>query len=114
MIYTAPSDMFLMRADPLRVQGQVGGVWALEIETFLGPVKCHGALRRMPYIGAQKVEKRKGTKEETEWKDLKKTSAGILEQSMGARNRVGTKLPHRVASLARPVRQPYCNLVLAP
>jgi hypothetical protein len=27
--------MFLMRADPLR--GQVGGGWALEIETFLGP-----------------------------------------------------------------------------
>ncbi len=27
--------MFLMRADPLR--GEVGGGWALEIETFLGP-----------------------------------------------------------------------------
>jgi hypothetical protein len=34
MIYTAPYVMFLMRADPLR--GQVGGGWALEIETFLG------------------------------------------------------------------------------
>ncbi len=30
-----PYEMFLMRADPLR--GQVGGGWALEIETFLGP-----------------------------------------------------------------------------
>jgi hypothetical protein len=28
MIHTAPSVMFLMRADPLR--GQVGGGWALE------------------------------------------------------------------------------------
>ncbi len=27
--------MFLIRADPLRAQ--VGGGWALEIETFLGP-----------------------------------------------------------------------------
>ncbi len=37
MIYTAPYVMFLMRADTLR--GQVGGGRALEIETFLGPVK---------------------------------------------------------------------------
>jgi hypothetical protein len=51
MIYTAPYVMFLMRADPLR--GQVGGGWALEIETFLGPVKWHGAVRRVPF-GAQK------------------------------------------------------------
>jgi hypothetical protein len=29
--------MLLMGADTLR--GQVGGSWALEIETFLGPVK---------------------------------------------------------------------------
>jgi hypothetical protein len=36
-VYTAPCLMFLMRADPLR--GQVGGGWALEIESFLGPVK---------------------------------------------------------------------------
>ncbi len=35
MVYTAPYIMFLMRADPLR--GQVGGGWALEIETFFGP-----------------------------------------------------------------------------
>jgi hypothetical protein len=31
--------MFLMQANPLR--GQVAGGWALEIETFLGPVKWH-------------------------------------------------------------------------
>jgi hypothetical protein len=40
MIFAAPSVryvMFLMRADPLRLRGQVGGGWALEIETFLGP-----------------------------------------------------------------------------
>jgi hypothetical protein len=35
MIYTAPCIMFWMRAYPLR--GQVGGGWALEIESFLGP-----------------------------------------------------------------------------
>jgi hypothetical protein len=45
--------MFLMRADPLR--GQVGGGWALEIESFLSPVKWHGAERREPF-GAQKHE----------------------------------------------------------
>ncbi len=32
MIHTAPSVMFLMRADPL--PGQVGGGWALEIDIF--------------------------------------------------------------------------------
>jgi hypothetical protein len=47
MIYAAPHAMFLMRADPLR--GQVGGVCALEIETFLGPVKRHRAVRRVPF-----------------------------------------------------------------
>jgi hypothetical protein len=47
--YTAPYVMFLMRADPL--QGQMGGSWALEIETFLGPVKLHRAIRRMPGFG---------------------------------------------------------------
>jgi hypothetical protein len=35
MIYLAPYVMVLMRAYPLG--GQVGGGWALEIETFLGP-----------------------------------------------------------------------------
>jgi hypothetical protein len=51
MNYTAPYVMCLMREDPLR--GQVGGGWALEIETFLGPVKWHRAVRRVPF-GAQK------------------------------------------------------------
>jgi hypothetical protein len=37
MIYMTPFEMLLMRANPLR--GQVGEGWALEIETFLGPVK---------------------------------------------------------------------------
>jgi hypothetical protein len=50
MIYTAPCVMFLMRADTLR--GQVGGGWALEIETFLGPV--NRADRRVPF-GTQKT-----------------------------------------------------------
>ncbi len=34
MIYTAPYVMLLMRADTL--QGEMGGGWALEIETFEG------------------------------------------------------------------------------
>jgi hypothetical protein len=41
MIYTAPCVMFLMRADTLR--GQLGGCWALEMESFLGPVKWYRA-----------------------------------------------------------------------
>jgi hypothetical protein len=35
VIYTALYVMFLVRA----IRGQVGGGWALEIKTFLGPVK---------------------------------------------------------------------------
>jgi hypothetical protein len=35
MIDTAPYEMLLMRTNPLL--GQVGGGWALEILTFLGP-----------------------------------------------------------------------------
>jgi hypothetical protein len=31
------------------IRGQVGGGWALEIETFLGPVKWHRADRRVPF-----------------------------------------------------------------
>ncbi len=27
----------------------MGGGWALEIESFLGPVKCHRADRRVPF-----------------------------------------------------------------
>ncbi len=44
--------MFLMCADPL--QWQVGGGWALEIKSFLSPVKWHQADRRVPF-GAQKT-----------------------------------------------------------
>jgi hypothetical protein len=44
--------MFWMRAYPLR--GEVGGGWALEFESFLGPVKWHRADRRVPF-GAQKT-----------------------------------------------------------
>ncbi len=47
--------MFWMRAYPLR--GQVGGGWALELESFLGPVKCHQADRRVSFV-AQKTRKR--------------------------------------------------------
>ncbi len=39
LIYTAPYAMLLMRENPL--WGHVVGFWALEIETFLGPVKWH-------------------------------------------------------------------------
>jgi hypothetical protein len=42
-----------MWADPLR--GQLGWGMALEIESFLGPVKWHRADRRVPF-GAQKLE----------------------------------------------------------
>jgi hypothetical protein len=55
MIYTAPYIMFWMRAYPLR--GQVGGSWALEFESFLGPVKWHQTNRRVPF-GAQKTRGR--------------------------------------------------------
>jgi hypothetical protein len=48
MIYTAPCIMFWMRAYPLR--GGVGGGWALEFESFLGPVKWHQANRRVPFV----------------------------------------------------------------
>jgi hypothetical protein len=50
MLYTAPYVMPLMRANPL--QGQVGGGWALEIETFCRRVKWHHAVGRVPF-GAQ-------------------------------------------------------------
>jgi hypothetical protein len=52
MIYTAPCIMFWIRAYPLR--GEVGGGWALEFSSFLGPVKWHLADRRVPF-GAQKT-----------------------------------------------------------
>jgi hypothetical protein len=44
--------MFWMRAYPLR--GEVGGGWALEFKSFLGPVKWQRADRRVPF-GAQKT-----------------------------------------------------------
>ncbi len=53
MIYTALYIMLLMRANTL--QGQVGGGGALEIETFLGSMKWHRAVRRVPFE-AQKVK----------------------------------------------------------
>ncbi len=43
--------MFLMRANPW----QVGGGWALAIESFLGPMTWHRADRRVPF-GAQKTQ----------------------------------------------------------
>jgi hypothetical protein len=43
MIYTA-YILFWMRAYPLR--GEVGGGWALEFPSFLGPVKWERADRR--------------------------------------------------------------------
>ncbi len=43
--------MFWMRAYPLLVE--VGGGWALEFSSFLGPVKWERADRRVPF-GAQK------------------------------------------------------------
>jgi hypothetical protein len=52
MNYTAPCIMFWMRANPL--QGEVGGGWALEFLSFLGPVKWHQANRLVPF-GAQKT-----------------------------------------------------------
>jgi hypothetical protein len=52
MIYKAPYVLVLIQADPLR--GQVGGVWALEIEIFFGPVKRHRAVGRVPF-GAQNL-----------------------------------------------------------
>jgi hypothetical protein len=52
MIYTAPCTMFWMRAYPLR--GEVGGGWALDFPSFLGPVKWERADRRVPF-GAQKT-----------------------------------------------------------
>jgi hypothetical protein len=50
VIYKAPCIMFWMRAYTLR--GEVGGGWALEFPSFLGPVKWERAYRRVPF-GAQ-------------------------------------------------------------
>ncbi len=51
-MYTALCIMFWMRAYPLL--GQVGGGWALEISSFLGP-KCHLPMGFMPFHRAQKT-----------------------------------------------------------
>jgi hypothetical protein len=52
VIYTAPCIMFWMGAYTLR--GEVGGGWALEFPSFLGPVKWERADRLVP-VGAQKT-----------------------------------------------------------
>ncbi len=52
MIYTAPCIMFQMRAYPLH--GEVGGGWALEFPSFLGPVKWEQSDWRVSF-GAQKL-----------------------------------------------------------
>ncbi len=46
--------MFLKRADPL--QGQVGGGWTLEIETFLGPAKWRRAVIGECHLGPKQDE----------------------------------------------------------
>jgi hypothetical protein len=53
MIYTAPCIMLWMCAYPLL--GQVGGGWALEFDSFLGPVKWHRA-DRSGHLGPKKLE----------------------------------------------------------
>ncbi len=53
MIYIAPCIMFWMRVYPLR--GYLGWGWALEFESFLGPVKWHRTDRRVPFV-AQKTQ----------------------------------------------------------
>jgi hypothetical protein len=57
MIYTAPCIMFWMRAYPLR--GEVGGGWAMEFESFLGPVKWHRAPIVECHFGPKKLENQK-------------------------------------------------------
>ena len=47
VIYTAPCIMFWMGAYTLC--GEVGGGWALEFLSFLGPVKWERADRRVPF-----------------------------------------------------------------
>jgi hypothetical protein len=53
----SPCIMFWMHAYPLR--GEVGGGWALEFESFLGPLKWHQAYRRVPF-GVQKTRAHTG------------------------------------------------------
>jgi hypothetical protein len=77
--------MFLMRADPLR--GQVRGGWSLEIESFW-VLMCHRADRGVPF-GARK------TRDFQPQANTNSSCAGILEQSMGAMNRVGIWWPYQ-------------------
>jgi len=55
MVYTAPCIMFLMQADTLC--GQMGGGWALEIESFLDPVKWHQGDRRVSFWGPKNLRR---------------------------------------------------------
>ncbi len=60
MIYTAPCIMFLMRAYPKCIyplRGQVGGGWALEIDSFLAlsngiePIgECHLGPKKLAQV----------------------------------------------------------------
>ncbi len=59
MIYTALCTMFWMRAYPL--VGEVGGGWALEFSSFLGP-KWHSLIGLMPFHRAQKTLEFQGCK----------------------------------------------------
>jgi hypothetical protein len=53
MIYPALYVMLLMRANALR--GQVGRGRALEIKTFLGPVKWHRVVKRVPFGAVKEI-----------------------------------------------------------
>jgi hypothetical protein len=53
VIYTRPCIMFWRRGYTLR--GEVGGGWALEFPSFLGPVKWHRADRRVPFAVVGKM-----------------------------------------------------------
>jgi hypothetical protein len=55
MIYRAPCLMSWLRAYPLR--GEMGGGWALEFASFLGPVKWHRADRENPGRYASYIER---------------------------------------------------------
>jgi hypothetical protein len=57
MIYTALCIMFWMRAYPLL--GEVGGGWALEFSSLLGP-KWHLPIGSMPFSLAQKTREFQG------------------------------------------------------
>jgi hypothetical protein len=47
MIYTAPCVMLMMQE--ASITRASGGGWALEIKTFLGPVKRHRADRQVQF-----------------------------------------------------------------